>query len=154
MPGSQEHGGLRARRSPGRPPITTDGPVALPEYELLARVYRTLGDPTRLRILETLDELGEVTQRELVEALEIAQPRVSEHISSLSWCGLVERRRQGRMTRYRLTGVWGREFLALARRFADETPSAVGGCVAVSRGDGAPPSGAVEVALDGEDRAR
>ena len=77
--------------------IETPEPIALPEHELLARVFRTLGDATRLRLLETLLELGEATQIDLVEQLGIPQPRASEHLACLAWCGLIEGVRDGRI---------------------------------------------------------
>lgn len=115
-------------RSAGRPGITTPEPVALPEPELLARVFRTLGDRIRLQILERLAEVGEATQHELIDDLGVRQPRMSEHLACLTWCGFVESERHGRRVRYRLADDFATQFLALARRFLDENANAVGCC--------------------------
>lgn len=112
----------------GRPGIVTPAPIPLPEYELLARVYRTLGDPTRLRIVETLERLGAASQSELIGLLGISQSRASEHLGCLRWCGFVHAERVGRSVRYRLSGGQAKVFLELAREFIRDNPEAVGGC--------------------------
>jgi DNA-binding transcriptional ArsR family regulator len=89
-------------RPVGRPGIVTPAPVAMPKQELMARVFRTLGDHTRLRILEYLRDVGAATQRELVEHTGAPQPRVSQHLGCLTWCGLVVEEPEGRSIRYRL----------------------------------------------------
>lgn len=115
-------------RPTGRPAITTPEPIALPEPELLARVFRTLGDRTRLQILEQLADIGEATQQQLIDHLGVRQPRMSEHLACLTWCGFVHGERHGRSVRYRLADDFPEQFLALARRFLDENANAVGCC--------------------------
>jgi DNA-binding transcriptional ArsR family regulator len=115
----------------GRPAITTREPEALPEHELLARIFRTLGDPTRLRMLEVLADVDEATQTELMERVGATQSRASEHLSCLTWCGFVEQRRDGRRTRYRLSDNRALTFMALAREFLAENERAVGLCKAL-----------------------
>lgn len=112
----------------GRPAITTPEPVALPEPELLARVFRTLGDRTRLAVVEHLRDVGHATQRELIDHLGVAQPRLSEHLACLNWCGFVHAERQGRSVHYRLADTFAEEFVDFARRFLDENANAVGCC--------------------------
>lgn len=69
--------------------------------EALAPLFRVLGDPTRLRILQALlDEERTVT--ELAEITAAPQSRVSNHLACLRWCRMVEGRREGRMVRYRV----------------------------------------------------
>jgi DNA-binding transcriptional ArsR family regulator len=126
----------------GRPAIMTDKPVALPEHELLSRIFRTLGDATRLRLLEALEDMGgEVTQTALVRSVGATQSRTSEHLSCLAWCGLVTRRRDGRTVRYRLADHRARAFLQLAREFLDDNQHAVGHCTILRHEDAqeAPP---------------
>lgn len=126
-----------SERVVGRPAIVTAEPVALPEHELLARVFRTLGDRTRLQVLERLAEVEEATQRELIEHVEVAQPRMSEHLSCLVWCGFVTAEPQGRTVRYRLADGFAEDFLALARRFLADNAKAVGCCTVLEHEDGA-----------------
>jgi DNA-binding transcriptional ArsR family regulator len=62
--------------------------------ELVARRFRVLGEPFRLRILQQL-ETGEKSVGELVEAMDGNQPNVSKHLGILHDAGLISRRRQG-----------------------------------------------------------
>lgn len=62
--------------------------------DLVARRFRTLGEPYRLRILQEL-EAGEKSVGELVTALNGNQPNVSKHLQILSDAGLISRRREG-----------------------------------------------------------
>ncbi|MFN2504505.1 MAG: metalloregulator ArsR/SmtB family transcription factor [Acidimicrobiales bacterium] len=68
------------------------------DSELLARLFRPLGDAPRLRVLELLLEEGELHQMEMVRRLGATQDRVSEHMSCLVWCGFVQSRTEGRRT--------------------------------------------------------
>lgn len=68
----------------------------------LARFFRVLGDPTRLRIIQVLSD-GECSAGELVAAVGGLQPRVSTHLACLRHCGFVESERRGREVVYRLT---------------------------------------------------
>lgn len=117
----------------GRPGIVTAEPAALPEHELLARVFRTLGDATRLRLLETLLDRGEATQTELVDAVRAPQPRVSEHLRCLVWCGLITSERAGRTVSYRVLDPRTEGFIAMAREFVVENAVAVGHCTVLDR---------------------
>jgi len=66
-----------------------------------ARFFRVLGDPTRLHILELLEE-KERTVGELVSAVGQPQPRVSTHLACLRHCGFVDTERRGKEVVYRL----------------------------------------------------
>lgn len=117
----------------GRPRIVTPEPIALPEHELLARVFRTLGDATRLRLLEALLALGEATQSELLAHVEVAQPRVSEHLGCLTWCGFIATHRQGRTVTYRVVDPRAETIIALARELLTTNDAAVGSCTILDR---------------------
>jgi len=66
-----------------------------------ARFFRVLGDPTRLQILELLEE-QERTVGELVRAVGQPQPRISTHLACLRHCGFVDTERRGKEIVYRL----------------------------------------------------
>jgi DNA-binding transcriptional ArsR family regulator len=66
-----------------------------------ARFFRVLGDPTRLHIVELLEERAR-TVGELVSAVGQPQPRVSTHLACLRHCGFVETERRGKEIVYRL----------------------------------------------------
>lgn len=63
--------------------------------ELVASRFRVMAEPVRLRILQALEESGEMTVGELTEALELSQPNVSKHVKILIEAGLVARRQEG-----------------------------------------------------------
>jgi DNA-binding transcriptional ArsR family regulator len=67
--------------------------------DLVARRFRTLGEPFRLRILQQL-QIGEKTVGELVEDLDGNQPNISKHLQLLYDAGLVSRRRDGNSVFY------------------------------------------------------
>ena len=85
----------------------------------MAKLFRGLGDPTRLRILLLLDE-GERSVGELVEELSVPQGRLSSHLACLRWCGFVRIRRDKRRVLYRLADVQVRDLLKLADAFLTE----------------------------------
>jgi ArsR family transcriptional regulator len=59
-----------------------------------ADILKTLGHADRLRIIATLDR-GELTVTELVQTLELSQPRITQYIKSLEAVDIVERLREG-----------------------------------------------------------
>jgi DNA-binding transcriptional ArsR family regulator len=110
------------------------GPFRLPddpgEQDLLAKYFRALGDPTRLRILELLSD-GERSVGELVAALGLAQPKVSNHLACLRWCGFVTTRRQHRTIHYRLADDRVREIVSLARALLADNADHVAACTRI-----------------------
>jgi DNA-binding transcriptional ArsR family regulator len=78
-------------------------PAQLPEelMDEVARRFRALGEPVRLRILSRL-ESGERSVNDLAEALEAGQSNISRHLQALLDCGLVARRREGTTVYYRV----------------------------------------------------
>ena len=69
-------------------------PLSEQMIELVAKRFRLLGEPVRLRILQVL-EPGERTVNDIVEALDANQSNVSKHLGILYDGGLVGRRRNG-----------------------------------------------------------
>lgn len=61
--------------------------------------FRSLSDPTRLRILNLLCE-GEVCVCHLVAVLRMVQPKVSRHLAYLRKMGVVIARRDGKWMHY------------------------------------------------------
>jgi DNA-binding transcriptional ArsR family regulator len=66
---------------------------------MVAARFRTLGEPIRIRLLQTL-EGGERTVSELVAAVASTQPNVSKHLRILQEAGLVSRRQAGNSAYY------------------------------------------------------
>jgi len=88
-----------------------------------AEFFAVLSSPIRLAILQLLVD-GERCVSELVDALQIAQPRLSNHLACLRTCGFVTVRRQGTFMYYRLATPRLAEFIGLAVTLAQ--PSADG----------------------------
>lgn len=68
----------------------------------LAKLFNGLSDSTRLSILLILAKEGETRVGELVQRLEATQPRISDHLRTLTWCGYIKVRREGRGAYYSL----------------------------------------------------
>jgi ArsR family transcriptional regulator, cadmium/lead-responsive transcriptional repressor len=73
------------------------------EMCLLAKFFNGFANSTRLSILLLLSQRGEMKVGELVEELGAPQPRVSDHLRCLAWCGYVQVRREGRNAYYCVT---------------------------------------------------
>ncbi|MCA1728518.1 MAG: metalloregulator ArsR/SmtB family transcription factor [Actinobacteria bacterium] len=67
---------------------------------LLARFFNGFANSTRLSILLLLARQGEMKVGELVSELGAPQPRISDHLRCLAWCGYVKVRREGRNAYY------------------------------------------------------
>ena len=64
-------------------------------------VFDALGDPTRRHIVESLSR-HEASATQLASELPVTRQAVSKHLTALKEAGLVEPRKQGRETLYRL----------------------------------------------------
>ncbi len=85
---------------------------------------RALSDPTRLRIVALLEK-DELSVNELQEITRMGQSRISTHLGLLQDSGLVQSRREGKRTFYRLDADAkgdAAEFIRLAIRGAGELP--------------------------------
>jgi DNA-binding transcriptional ArsR family regulator len=77
-------------------------PLSHDAAELIARRFRALSDPTRLRILDLLRQREEASVGEMAEALGGSQQNVSKHLAALHAEGFVARRKQGTSSLYRI----------------------------------------------------
>ena len=84
---------------------------------------RALADPTRLRIMALLEK-DDLSVNELQEITRMGQSRISTHLGLLQDAGLLQSRREGKRTFYKLNhdaDTVGSEFIQLAVRGAKET---------------------------------
>ena len=109
-------------------------PHPLPDQvvELVARRFRVIGEPMRIRLLDRLRE-GEATVAELTDSLGTSQQNVSKHLGVLHEAGIVGRRKQGNHTLYAIAddsvlGLCETVCGGLRRQFAD-LAELVGGAV-------------------------
>ena len=109
-----------------------EAPFRLPEAparnDLVAKYFRGLGDPTRVRILELLRDEGELSVGELVARLEEPQPKVSNHLACLRWCGFIEARREHRTVYNRIADKRVVKMLELANALLADNAEHVAAC--------------------------
>lgn len=74
-------------------------PLPNPLVELIARRFRVLGEPMRIRLLDQMRD-GPATVGELAEATGASQQNVSKHLGVLLDAGMVSRAREGNFSRY------------------------------------------------------
>ena len=107
-------------------------PFRLPEApersDLMAKYFRGFGDPTRVRILELLRAEGELSVGELVERLGEPQPKVSNHLACLRWCGFVTAQREHRTVLNRIADPRVTEMLDLAHALLAANAERVAAC--------------------------
>jgi len=99
-------------------------------------VFTALADPNRRRLLAAVSS-SPATATELADGLPITRQAVVKHLAALADAGLLERERQGREVRYRVTpeplsdavgwmaevgGQWDERLSALASRYRGEMP--------------------------------
>ncbi len=112
--------------SPSRAPFVL--PDAPAEADLVAKYFRGLGDPTRVRILESLLAHDELSVGDLVEMLHQPQPKVSNHLACLRWCGFVETRREHPSVYYRIADDRVSKLLAIGRAVLADNAEHVAAC--------------------------
>lgn len=80
----------------------TGGALDVDQAERLARAFKALADPTRVRLLSLVAaaEGGEACICHLTEPVGVAQPTVSHHMKQLVDAGLVTREQRGRWAYY------------------------------------------------------
>lgn len=99
----------------------------------IVKFLRAAAEPSRLRILLLLKEEG-LSVAELQEILIMGQSSISTHLSLLKQAGLVEDRRIGKNSLYRLTTSGGGDLLeALFERAEQEIPEAASDKAAMRR---------------------
>ena len=96
--------------------------------DLVAKYFRALGDPTRLQLLGLLQTKGELSAGELTRRLGHPQPKVSNHLACLRWCGFVTTRRDHRVIYYRLADQRVLAILELADGLLADNADHVAAC--------------------------
>jgi ArsR family transcriptional regulator, arsenate/arsenite/antimonite-responsive transcriptional repressor len=89
--------------SPVCAPVTV-AVVGIADAERLARVFKALGDPTRVRLLSLIaaTDGGEACICDLTEPVALSQPTVSHHMKQLVDAGLITREQRGKWAYYRV----------------------------------------------------
>lgn len=69
--------------------------------ELIARRFRVIGEPMRIRLLDRLRD-GEASVSDLAELLDASQQNISKHLTVMADAGIVGRRKDGNHVYYRI----------------------------------------------------
>lgn len=94
---------------------------------VVAKFFRALSDPTRLRLLEFLLH-EEHTVTECVTYVGLSQGRVSTHLSCLADCGYVQVRRTGRHAFYTVSDPRVADLVVVAHALAADNCVALAAC--------------------------
>ncbi len=97
---------------------------------VLAKLFKALSDPTRLRLLEFLLD-DEHTVSECVEHVGLAQGRVSTHLACLADCGFATVRREGRFSFYSVTDPRVADLVMLGRALTADNAAALAECTRI-----------------------
>src|ERR687895_2307720 len=101
---------------------------------LLARFFNGFANSTRLSILLLLARQGETKVGDLVRELRAPQPRVSDHLRCLAWCGYVKVRREGRNAFYSIADDRVLEMLNLGEAMLQDNLENVEACDDIEKG--------------------
>lgn len=82
----------------------TQGVLSVEDAERLARSFKALSDPSRVRLLSLIaaQSQGEACVCDLTEFVGLSQPTVSHHMKQLVEAGLVVREQRGKWAYYRV----------------------------------------------------
>src|SRR5947208_13328036 len=89
--------------------------MAIPLYQAKAELFRTLGHPVRIRVLELLQD-GPKAVRDLLAEIDVEAPNLSQQLAVLRRSGLVASTRDGASVRYALSTPDVADLLAAGRR--------------------------------------
>jgi DNA-binding transcriptional ArsR family regulator len=88
--------------------------VTVPLYQAKAELFRTLGHPVRIRVLELLQD-GPKQVRELLTEIDVEASNLSQQLAVLRRAGLVTSSREGALVMYALSSADVAALLAAAR---------------------------------------
>ena len=100
--------------------------------QIAAAFFTGLCDANRLQIVSILLGEGEKSVGELVERLDVTQPRVSTHLACLRACGFVGSRRDGKYVYYDITDPRVRDLLRTAQSIVQDNAGRILTCELVN----------------------
>ncbi|MEU4216594.1 metalloregulator ArsR/SmtB family transcription factor [Actinoplanes sp. NPDC026623] len=89
--------------------------MSVPVYQAKAELFRTMGHPVRIRVLEVLQD-GPSPVRDLLALIEVEPSNLSQQLAVLRRAGLVTSTREGSLVVYALSTTDVADLLAAARR--------------------------------------
>ena len=118
--------------------------MSVPLYQAKAEMFRVLGHPVRIRVLELL-QAGPRPVRELIAAIDIEPSSLSQQLAVLRRAGVVLSFRDNGQVRYALSTPAVADLLAAGRRILREVLTDRDGLLAELRTHHASGEGAVRV---------
>ncbi|KPM51982.1 transcriptional regulator [Frankia sp. CcI49] len=100
--------------------------MGVPLHQVKAEFFRMLGHPVRIRVLELLVD-GPKPVRDLLIAIEVEPPNLSQHLAVLRRSGIVTATREGSTVVYALAGGDVADLMRAARRILTELASGQAG---------------------------
>ena len=96
---------------------------------LIAKLFRGLGDPSRLQVLAVLRD-GRLSAGEIATRTGLSQPNTSMHLKCLGECGLVTWEREGRFMRYQIADKRVVKLLGMVNAVPEfeDHPKVINGC--------------------------
>jgi DNA-binding transcriptional ArsR family regulator len=104
------------------------GEVSNDEVEALVRLFKALGDPTRLAVLMHIMRCGECSVQEIADAVNKSISLVSHHLSCLRNCGLVRARREGKNIYYSVRDRHILDLMRISIEHAKSYSSSINSC--------------------------
>ncbi|HET9139388.1 metalloregulator ArsR/SmtB family transcription factor [Actinophytocola sp.] len=89
--------------------------MSVPLYQAKAEMFRTLGHPVRIRVLELLQD-GPRPVRDLLAEIEVEASNLSQQLAVLRRAGIVTSYREGALVMYALSTPDVADLLAAGRR--------------------------------------
>lgn len=89
-------------------------------YQKRAEILKSLAHPSRLLIVDVLNDRGELCVCEIMEVVGSDQSTVSKHLSILRQSGIIDHRRDGRNSMYRLARPCVLDFITCIERVMKE----------------------------------
>ncbi len=88
------------------------------KYAEIAETFKALCDENRVRILEML-QTGEKCACKILEELNVTQPTLSHHMKILCDSGMVESRKEGKWTHYKISNIGRRNAIELLEKITE-----------------------------------
>ena len=96
-------------------------------YTETAAIFKAFCDENRIRILEML-QTGEKCACKLLEELNVTQPTLSNHMKILCDSGIVESRKEGKWTHYKISNNGRNNVLKLLEEITNTNSSCESKC--------------------------
>jgi DNA-binding transcriptional ArsR family regulator len=101
------------------------GELPVPQLLSMSELFKILGDPTRLRMVNALAKDAELCVCDLSRALDMTQSAISHQLSLLRRARLVQYRKEGKVVYYRLDDDHVERLVSIAAQHVAEQRSDV-----------------------------